>query len=135
MQFSQKRKYQKGMEHTAMTDIVFLLLIFFLLTSSFVVHSGVKVNLPQTTNLQPLVKQDIIVTITPGLDILFVNENKITRGKLFESLVRELKGNQEKLVIFQADKKVLVGTLVEAMDTAKRAGAKQVAIASKQENE
>jgi len=132
MNFSTKKKYLRGMEHTALTDIVFILLIFFLLTSSFVVQTGVKVDLPQANQMSPLIKQDIVVTVAKGGQVILVNEKKVSRAKLYETLHSKLSKNLEKLVIFKADKDVKLGKLVDMMDTAKRAGAKKVAIGTRE---
>ncbi len=132
MNFSTKKKYLKGVEYTSLTDIVFLLLIFFLLTSSFVVQTGVKVDLPQANQMPPLIKQDIVVTIAQGGDLILVNEQKVDRGHLLEALKSRLTLNLDKLVIFKADKEIKIGKLVEMMDTAKLAGAEKVAIATKE---
>jgi len=132
MNFSTKKKYLKGVEYTSLTDIVFLLLIFFLLTSSFVVQTGVKVDLPQASQMPPLIKQDIVVTIAKGGDLVLVNEQKVDRGHLLEALKSRLTLNLDKLVIFKADKEIKIGKLVEMMDTAKLAGAEKVAIATKE---
>ncbi|MFH1429187.1 MAG: biopolymer transporter ExbD [Candidatus Margulisiibacteriota bacterium] len=132
MNFSRKKKYLRGLEHTAMTDIVFILLIFFLLTSSFVVQTGIKVDLPQAKEMAPLIKQDIVVTVAKNGGLILVNEEKVNRAALYEVLQKKLAYNLDKLVIFKADKEVQLGKLVDMMDTAKRAGAEKVAIATRE---
>lgn len=132
MNFSIKKKYLRGVEYTSLTDIVFLLLIFFLLTSSFVVQTGVKLDLPQTKQMPPLIKQDIVVTVANGGNLIMVNEQKVDRGHLLEALKNKLNLNLDKLVIFRADQEIKIGNLVEMMDTAKLAGAQKVAIATKE---
>jgi len=132
MNFSQKNKYLKGIEQAAMTDIVFILLIFFLLTSSFVVQTGITIDLPKTKHMKPLIDQDIIVTIVNNGNLIYLNDKKIPRSKLFETLKKKIAINFKKLVIFRADKNIPLGKIISIMDTAKRAGALKVAIATRE---
>lgn len=130
MIFREKRKYIKGLEHTALTDIVFILLIFFLLTSSYVTHTGIKVDLPEAKDNQPLIKQDIVVSMTKN--VIFVNEERVEKDKLFDVLEKKISNNKDKLVIIKSDQDIALKEIVAVIETAKLAGAIQFAIATKE---
>jgi biopolymer transport protein ExbD len=85
MKLGSKHKADPSFNMSSMTDVVFLLLIFFIMTSNNVAPVGKKVNLPKSSVEDPLKIQKVAVTITPQLEI-FVGDDKISK----ESLVAEL---------------------------------------------
>ena len=112
---------------SSMTDIIFLLLIFFMLTASFVTPSGLPVNLPSSKS-SSIVIQKVSVTITQDLRY-FVNDKETTLENL-EILLRDELGNKEGLVVLHCDKEVPVEHLVNVAGIATSLEAK-VSIAAK----
>ena len=94
---------------SSMTDIIFLLLIFFMLTASFVTPSGLPVNLPSSKSSK-IVIQKVSVTITKDLKY-FVNEKESSKDNL-EIMLRDAIGDKEGLVVLHCDKDVPVEELV-----------------------
>jgi biopolymer transport protein ExbD len=90
MNLSSKNKIDAGFSMASMTDLIFLLLVFFMLTSSFVTPSGLPVNLPSTKGANIEV-QKVSVTVTKDLQY-YVNEKKITRATLEGELKSRLNG-------------------------------------------
>lgn len=80
MGFESKHKVDPSFSMSSMTDIIFLLLVFFMLTSSFITPSGLPVNLP-SSKASTLEMQKVSVTVTKELDF-FVNDKKISRSSL-----------------------------------------------------
>ena len=111
---------------SSMTDIIFLLLIFFMLTASFVTPSGLPVNLPSSKS-SSIVIQKVSVTITSELRY-FVNENQTSIDNL-EMVLRNEIGEEEGLVVLHCDKDVPVEHLVNVAGIATSLEAK-VSIAS-----
>ena len=111
---------------SSMTDIIFLLLIFFMLTASFVTPSGLPVNLPSSKS-SSIVIQKVSVTITNDLRY-FVNENETSIDNL-EMVLRNEIGDEEGLVVLHCDKDVPVEHLVNVAGIATSLEAK-VSIAS-----
>ncbi len=108
-------------------DVVFLLIIFFMLTTSFrTIFQGIKVDLPTTTTKQERIEQNIIVTITKD-NVLYLDKARVTTSKLVSLLKKKL-GEKKGLVMINADKLVRHGKVVETMDLAKQAGADRVGI-------
>ena len=112
---------------SSMTDIIFLLLIFFMLTSSFITPSGLPVNLP-TSRSSTITLQKVTVTITADLDY-YVNDRRINKNDLENALKREL-GGQEGNVSLHIDKSVPSEFLVEVASIATSLNAK-VSVATK----
>ena len=114
---------------SSMTDIIFLLLIFFMLTASFITPSGLPVNLPAAKSSE-IVLQKNTVTITRDLTY-FVNDHKINRNAL-ESTLRDKLSGKERIVVLHCDASVPVERLVEVAGIATALKAK-VSIAAKPE--
>jgi biopolymer transport protein ExbD len=134
MKFKAKGKIKTGLDMTPLIDTVFLLLIFFLLTSSFLVQPGIKVKLPATESSESQLSKDLILTITKDNDI-YLNERKVSLKNLSRNLKLALKKSKERLLIVKADKRVLHGKVVEIMDIAKGAGIDKLAIGTESKKE
>jgi biopolymer transport protein ExbD len=95
--------------------VIFLLLIFFMLTSTFITPSGLPVNLPSSKSSN-IVMQRVSVTITPDLRF-YVNDQRVTRDLIEMELARALQG-KEGVVVLHVDKSVPVEYLVDVASIA-----------------
>jgi len=131
MKSPQRRSYLKSIESTALTDIVFLLLIFFMLTSSFVNQVGVKVDLPDMQK-PPVnkIQNPITVAVNNNMQV-FLNDELILEEELVDKLSPMLVDMDDKMVVFRPDKSIQVEKLIAVMDLASLAGAKKLVIATK----
>jgi biopolymer transport protein ExbD len=118
---------------TPLTDIFLVLLIIFMVTTSVTIESAAHVDLPQATNTAPENK-GVIVTYTAQHE-LFVNSKDVPERELQSSLRDALSKVDQKIVVFQGDRKVLLGDMVRILNIAKAAGAEQIAIAAKRSTE
>jgi biopolymer transport protein ExbD len=103
MNLQSKHKVETAFSMSSMTDIIFLLLIFFMLTASFVTPSGLPVNLPSSQSSN-IVMQKVSITITKDLRY-FVNDERTNIRRLPDDLKAALKG-QEGVVVLHVDKSV-----------------------------
>ena len=103
MDLRSRHKVDPTFSMSSMTDIIFLLLIFFMLTASFVTPSGLPVNLPTSVSTT-IVMQKVSVSITSDLQY-FVNTRRVERSQLQQVLSRELNG-KEGVVSLHIDKSV-----------------------------
>lgn len=127
MSLKSKYKVDSGFSMSSMTDIIFLLLIFFMLTSSFITPSGLPVNLP-TSRSSTIVMPKINVTITPDLGY-YINDRPVSYSNLESALRQELKG-EEGVVVLHVDKTVPVEHFVNVAGIATSLKAK-VSVATK----
>ena len=116
---------------TPLTDIFLVLLIIFMITSSAMIESGGKVNLPKAVATKTE-SRGTTVTLTPKKEI-YVNQKPVTEQSLEATLKEALAGSDEKIVILRGDKDVLFGDTVRIMSMIKRAGASEIAIAAEAE--
>ena len=127
MNLKSKHKVSAAFNMSSMTDVIFLLLIFFMLTASFVTPSGLPVNLP-TSKSSKIILQKVSVTITKGKKF-YVNDKKVNANKL-EMVLRNELMNKEGVVVLHCDKDVPVEDLVYVAGIATKLEAK-VSIATK----
>ena len=116
---------------TPLTDIFLVLLIIFMITSSAMIESGGKINLPKAVATQSE-SRGTTVTLTPKHEI-YVNQKKVSEENLETTLKDALNGTADKTVILRGDRDVLLGDTVKVMSMIKRAGASEIAIAAEAE--
>lgn len=107
-------------------DIIFQQLIFFLLTSSFVMHPGIRVNLPKANTSKTLTASNIVLTLTKD-HVIYWDEEVVT---LKELKLRLRKTGGEKPVLIRADRHAYVNKLIELWDLCRDTGYKEVHIAT-----
>lgn len=113
----------------SLTDIVFLLLIFFLLSSTFVLQPGVKIKLPVATTSDVSSEKSIVISIAKD-GAIYINDDLINRIELGARLRQRLMDIGNPIVVLRADRSVMVEKLVDVMDIAKTAGAEKFVIAT-----
>jgi len=116
---------------TPLTDIFLVLLIIFMITSSAMIESGGKVNLPKAVATKTE-SRGTTVTLTPKHEI-YVNQKKVNEESLEPALKDALNTSADKTVILRGDRDVLFGDTVKVMSIIKRAGASEIAIAAEAE--
>lgn len=117
---------------TPMLDVVFIMLIFFIVTTSFVKEAGVEVNQPSAETTQRQDKNNILIAITPTGEIWIDNQQVDVRA--VRANVQRLKAESpDSAVVIQADKEARTGMLVKVMDQVRLAGVENVAIAAQPE--
>ena len=112
-----------------MIDVVFLLMIYFMLTSSFIMQPGIKIKLPSALSTESMEKKEIIISIAADGSI-FYREKSVTLKALKKILETESRKNPEVILIIKGDYDVVHGKVVEVMDLAKVSGISCLAIAT-----
>ncbi len=127
MKLQTRNKVDPAFSMASMTDLIFLLLIFFMLTSSFVTPSGLPVNLP-TSKPSAIEVQKVSITVTKDLQF-FVNDKKVTKATLEAELKSKL-GGPKGVVVLHIDESVATREMVFVAGIATSLDAK-VSIATK----
>ena len=117
---------------TPMLDVVFIMLIFFIVTASLVKESGLDVNRPDAPTAVKKENTNILVAIGASNEI-WINRRRIDPRAVRANIERMHAENPEGAVIIQADKKAFTETLVLVMDSARQAGVFNVSIAAETE--
>jgi biopolymer transport protein ExbD len=109
-------------------DVVFILLIFFIVTTVFVKETGVEVDKPTAVSTKQLQKSVLMIAITQSSEVVYAGTNIGVKG-VRSTLSQAIRSKVKPLVI-QADKTVPTDLLVQVIDQAKLAGIKSVSIAT-----
>jgi len=132
MKFEMQNKPLTIFHFSSLTDIVMLLLIFFLLTSQFVIQTGVKVQLPGALNNEQTVPTRIIVSITEQGKI-FVGKDEVDIGGLSIKLETIKNSINEENLIIRADKSSKIDLVIKVIDAAKGIGINKFTIETEKE--
>ena len=114
---------------TPMLDVVFIMLIFFIVTASFVKESGIDINRPDASTAEKQERGNILVAITESGQ-LWIDKRQVDPRALRANIERLKAENPEGAVVIQADKNSKNGLLVTVMDAAREAGIENVSIAA-----
>lgn len=125
-----KSEEDTGIDLTPMLDVVFIMLIFFIVSTSFVKESGLDVNQPQASTAESKEKANILIAIAETGDI-WIHKRRIDLRSVRANIERLHAESPEGSVVIQADQKSSTGILVEVMDQVRMAGVKNVSIAAK----
>lgn len=129
MKFETRNKPLTIFTFASLTDIILQLLIFFLLTSSFITQSGIRIQLPISETKEQISDRHIIITLTAGNEIYVFGE-KVLKEDLSLKLKEILNGKTEKLVVLRADRNVPIQEVIDVMDIAKSSGLTRFVVAT-----
>jgi biopolymer transport protein ExbD len=129
VRLNQESKLLTNFSVSSLTDIVMLLLIFFLLSSSFVTQPGIKVQLPKAETGETPNDKNITITIT-AKGQLFLNSEQVTMETLGPKLSTTIRSDKNRVVVIRADKTVTLQNTVQVIDIAKGVGASRFMIAT-----
>lgn len=123
---------ESNIDMTPMLDVVFIMLIFFIVTASFVKESGIDVNRPEAATAVKKDRANILVAISDKGEI-WINKRRVDERAVQANIERLRAENPQGTVVIQADKKATTDTLIKVMDASRAAGVYDVSIAA-QEN-
>jgi biopolymer transport protein ExbD len=119
-----------GIDMSPLLDVVFILLIFFIVSTVFVSETGVEVDKPQSISADQLEKTAILIAITQQGNVIYDGAQIGVSG--VRRTVEQLLSRDERPVVIQTDKRVPAELLVEVIDQAKLGGSASISIATVQ---
>ena len=132
MKFEISSKPLAVFSYSSLTDIVLLLVIFFLLTSQFVIQTGVKVKLPGSRINEQAEPTELVVTITSE-NAVYVGSEQIGIDQLALKLDENLQINDQNNLVIRADKTVQIDVVIKVIDAAKSVGIGKFTIETEKE--
>jgi biopolymer transport protein ExbD len=129
MNFLRQRSEPPAPSITPLLDVVFILLIFFAVSTSFLYIGGINVNLPKAETTEETDSAAVQVTVTKEGDI-FINNKIVLPDALADALKTAYENNPETVLIIEADKQSMHGLLVEVIDIGRLIGFERFAIAT-----
>ena len=131
MIFKRSVTLEKGqLDIAPLIDVIFLLLIFFMLTSSFIFQPGIKVDLPNALTSEVISKENLIFYITSD-DKIIVNERELDEEEILSML--GIARDQDRSVLIKCDRKASMGIVVHIWDFCRQEGIKRINIATTRE--
>lgn len=112
---------------TPMLDVVFIMLIFFIVTTSFIKESGIEIERPESSSASPRPDAQVLVAVTPE-GAVWVDGDPVDVHRVGQQVADML--SEDGSVVIQADRDSTTGLLIEVMDRLKQAGVDQVAVAA-----
>lgn len=115
---------------TPLIDVVFLLLIFFMISTTFITNPGIKVQLPLASSKSTINTKPIEVVITRE-NRIFLDGKSLSLERLQETIIQKKRGSiKDQVLILKADGQVQHRLVVNVLDIAKQAGIKKLSIAT-----
>ena len=134
MKFKRHTKIEHGLgqiDIAPLIDVIFQLLIFFMLSSSFTFQSGISVKLPKAVTSDIIKEENLIVTITSE-NIIYLSGTVITLKELEQRLSNP--DIKDRALLIKADRRASVGRIVDIWDLCRNLDIKRINIATNQEN-
>jgi biopolymer transport protein ExbD len=132
MQFEGRRRSSQVPNLTPLIDVVFLLLVFFMLTSHFVTEESLNIDLPVAESGQAS-KEDMRLEVVLDAEGRYFIDDHIVPPEALEGTLRQaLEGRDEKIVRIRGDRAADLGNAVGLLDTARKAGAEAVDIVTEE---
>ena len=130
MRFRRHVEFERGLLDIApLIDVVFLLLIFFMLTSSYIFQPGIKINLPKAVTSEAIEERNLVITIN-AKGLTFLNDRPVTLRELTSFL--EKAAQVDRPLLIKADRKTSLGKVVQIWDMSREAGLSQISISTNQ---
>ena len=114
---------------TPMLDVVFILLIFFIVTANFIKEPGLEVNRPDSETAEPTENAAILIAVGNAGEI-YMDVRRIDKSQVKANVVRLLAETPQGSVVIQADEKATADTIMAVMDGAREAGVYNISLAS-----
>ncbi len=134
MQFKEKKRKRSSINITSLIDVMFILLIFFMVSSSFVEQPGMKLELP-TIKSKEVARVDNLVLFVSKDDVIFLDDKQVSLENLADEITALVPNVKEKTLVLKADKEAEHGIIVQIMDIAKRSGLTKIVIGTRIEGE
>ena len=125
----EKKRQGVNIDIAPLMDMVFILLIFFIVTSTFTRETGVEVEKPKAQSASEVGKKNILIAITREGKI-HVNERQVEYAALQDIIKQMLVKNPDREVVLIADKNSVTGRMVNVMDACNLAGVKKISVAA-----
>ncbi|MFH1359598.1 MAG: biopolymer transporter ExbD [Candidatus Omnitrophota bacterium] len=132
MQFKRYSKLEYGREQidlAPLVDVIFQLLIFFMLSSSFVFQSGIKVKLPRAITSEVIDEENLVIVITSE-NVIYLDNSIATMNDLRKELSKPL--NKKRSILIKADRRASLGRIIDIWDLCRDLEIEKVNIATDQ---
>jgi len=128
---SARAEEEQSIDLTPMLDVVFIMLIFFIVTASFIKETGIEVNRPDALTAESKKNASILVAVNANSEI-WIDKRRIDVRAVRSNIERLRAENPEGAVVIQADEKATAEAVIKVMDAAREAGVYDVSLATEE---
>jgi biopolymer transport protein ExbD len=132
MQLRNKPRKKIYINITSLIDVIFMMLLFFMITSTFLEQPGIKLELPTARTSANAEPQEYVLTVDKKGE-LFLNRQPVTLAELEAEIRKVLPKMKDSALVLKADQEITHGLVVRVMDMARRGGVKKLIIGTKPE--
>lgn len=129
MKLTEKPARKIGINLTPLIDVLFILIIFFTVSSTFMEQPGIELKLPEAESSQSHTAQKVIVYVDKDQN-LFLNDDPVTIENLAKSVESLISAQTDKSVVLNADKAVTHGIIIEVMDRLRKQGIYKIIVST-----
>lgn len=129
MKLQEKPAKKIGINLTPLIDVLFILIIFFTVSSTFLEQPGIELKLPEAESSQSHTAQKVIVYVDDDENI-FLNDNPVEIDKVAEAVEALISAQTDKSVVLNADEKVTHGIIIKVMDLLRKRGIYKIIIST-----
>ena len=134
MQFRRSGSPEVQINIAPLVDVVFLLVIFFAVSTTFLENAGLELTLPNSSSSADVPRSQVSIVVTAA-GLLYLDGEQVDEQGLSEQLSERLAAMEQKLVVLEADTETPHGKVVRVMDIAREAGATDLNIAAERSPE
>lgn len=132
MLFRKKRRDMPQVNITPLIDVVLQLLLFFMVSTTFMTQTGIRIDLPKASQTVKNIAQESNTIVISADNSIYINRQQIENIEQLRTVLVELQQKQDsELIIIKADENVAHGIVVSVMDLAKTCGFSRIAIATR----
>lgn len=131
--FKRRLAVQSGVNMTAMIDVLLVLIIFFMVSSTLIKSRGIQVNVPESRSAESETRNLLVVSIKRTGE-LYLNDEPVEASRLGALLRKRSQELGQDVVIIKGDQQIPYAKMVEVMDLAKMAGMKKISLDTKRRN-
>jgi biopolymer transport protein ExbD len=129
MQYSKNQQKKVTLNLTSLMDIMFILIIFFTITSTFLEQPGIELKLPEAESSETYTAEKVIVFID-AQGAIYINKNKIQLDELASTVSELLHAQSEKTVVLRADEQTAHGLVIKVMDLLRKKGIYKIIVST-----
>jgi len=129
MQLTTKKQKKLTVNLTSLIDVLFILIIFFAVSSTFLEQPGIELKLPEAESSESYTSQKIIIYIDKG-ENLFLNDQLITSNTMISEIKKLGQLSDDRSLVLKADAKVQHGKIIEIMDLLRKNGMYKIVIST-----
>lgn len=132
MDLRRRKKKSLILNLTSLIDVLFLLLIFFMISTTFLSQPAIKLELPKATHADVVRQTPLVIHVDPNGRV-YLNDEPMELPLLGEALRRKLADNVEKSVVLKADSRVSHGSVIAVLDIIKGSGVQKLVVSTRPE--